>query len=75
MTRTMTLPCPLCPHQHPFTATVMHDAGRWMTANGDGWPESWEVDFDEAQCPTYAEHLVGRVEDAFITAFQESRDE
>lgn len=55
--RTYTVPCPVCAHldaePHDFTVTVYHDPGCWRTANGGGWPESWEVDYDADQCPHF----------------------
>jgi hypothetical protein len=35
--------CPVC--EHGITATIHHDPGCWRTANGDGWPESYDVEY------------------------------
>ena len=41
----ITLACPECGAEFDATATVSHDSGHWRTANGDGWPESTDVNW------------------------------
>ena len=36
--------CPGCEERVEVEASVYHDPGCYRTANGDGWPESWEMD-------------------------------
>ena len=82
MTRELTITCPVCREdEHEITGWVSHDPGCWRTANGDGWPESWDVDFDEAQCPnaipseTYdPSSPIHRIEDAFVQAYRGDRE-
>lgn len=51
----MKIRCPLCAddYAHDIEGTITHDPGCWRTKNGDGWPESWELDFDASNCPTF----------------------
>ena len=72
MTRNVTVTCPICESSHPVRGTVSHDPGCWRTSNGDGWPESWEVDFDSEQCPAVGDSpdLYERIEDELVAAFK-----
>lgn len=72
MTTTVTIICPLCEENHDLTGTVTHDPGCWRDKNGDGWPESWEVDFDPTQCPKMGEDFPQSVEEAFIKEYYEA---
>ena len=50
----ISLTCPSCDETFDAEAKISHDPGCRYTSNGDGWPESTEVDWDELPdlCPT-----------------------
>lgn len=67
--RRVTFECPLC-RAHDTEAAVMHDAGVWRTTNGDGWPETWEVEWADVLHPDPSDADYDIVADAAITAYQ-----
>lgn len=73
MAKTLTIRCPIC-GGHDLEVSVTHDLGVWRTANGDGWPEHWEVDWahDLHPAQTDAEH--DRVFEAATQAYYDEVD-
>lgn len=67
----VSVPCLQCGEDVSVSLDVFHDPGCRYTKNGDGWPETWEIDIlGPTQCPECHTPLDGEkwtalVEEAF----------
>lgn len=72
--------CPSCQETVLIALNVFHDPGCWRTTNGDGWPESWEVDVTTNHCPecqtsTDTEDWQTRIDKAFASHERPERED
>ena len=65
MSITLTVACG-CGEAVDVEVNVSHDPGCRYTPNGDGWPESWDLDVLTETCPSCHTPLEGDVFDARI---------
>ena len=72
MSRTVNIACPFCDDAHDLKGTVTHEPGYWRDHNGDGLPESWEVDFEPTECPTTGKEFPASLTEEFILVYTEA---
>jgi len=70
----VTVICPIC-GGHDLVVSVIHDKGCWRTANGDGWPESFDVEWVHELHPEPTDRQCELVDSAAIQAYYDAQED